>query len=240
MLLPSEIASAPFKVGADVIAALELLRDQYGPAGAVDSREENSSRQPVRIEFFAQGRAQIGVPLNKRRLSIYMRNETLDGRKLTDLLPASMVTKVYAPGERPSRSILESDFLSPTSGAECLRLAPPVSGLRQVFDAFFGTRAVSPAPVPVPGSMRIRHARVQHAVGQGSFHTANVQLHTGGGQRYRYDYVYDCGGLRGRHPPPELMRATLNKAPGTRHPVVLLGGNAETGLMSSSQRDFRT
>ena len=35
-------------------------------------------------------------------------------------------------------------------------------------------------------------------------------------------------------------KATLNKAPGTRHPVVLLGGNAETGLMSSSQRDFRT
>jgi hypothetical protein len=36
------------------------------------------------------------------------------------------------------------------------------------------------------------------------------------------------------------IRATLNRAPGTRHPVVLLGGNAETGLMSSSQRDFRT
>ena len=38
----------------------------------------------------------------------------------------------------------------------------------------------------------------------------------------------------------DRLRATLNKAPGTRHPVVLLGGNAETGLMSSSQRDFRT
>jgi uncharacterized protein (DUF2164 family) len=38
----------------------------------------------------------------------------------------------------------------------------------------------------------------------------------------------------------KAIRATLNKAPGTRHPVVLLGGNAETGLMSSSQRDFRT
>ena len=38
----------------------------------------------------------------------------------------------------------------------------------------------------------------------------------------------------------DVPRATLNKAPGTRHPVVLLGGKAETGLMSSSQRDFRT
>jgi hypothetical protein len=44
--------------------------------------------------------------------------------------------------------------------------------------------------------MDVMHARVQHGVGQGSFHSATVE---GGGDdgRVRFDYVYDCGAMSG-------------------------------------------
>lgn len=55
-------------------------------------------------------------------------------------------------------------------------------------------------------SVTITHSRIQHGVGQGSFHSASVEAQTGG-RSYRFDYVYDCGALKGRARTPELMRA---------------------------------
>lgn len=43
--------------------------------------------------------------------------------------------------------------------------------------------------------MKLIHSRIQHGVGQGSFHSASVEAHVAGKSPYRYDYVYDCGGL---------------------------------------------
>lgn len=42
--------------------------------------------------------------------------------------------------------------------------------------------------------MNVKHSRVQHGVGQGSFHSATVEVEAVSG-RYRFDYVYDCGAL---------------------------------------------
>lgn len=55
--------------------------------------------------------------------------------------------------------------------------------------------------------LRIVHSRVQHAVGQGSFHSASVQVEIGQDARYRYDYVYDCGALDGWQASPALLRS---------------------------------
>lgn len=52
----------------------------------------------------------------------------------------------------------------------------------------------------------ITHSRVQHGVGQGSFHSASVEAQTAG-RRYRFDYVYDCGALKNGQPTPELTGA---------------------------------
>lgn len=55
--------------------------------------------------------------------------------------------------------------------------------------------------------MRVVHSRVQHGVGQGSFHSASLEVTEDGGQRYRYDYVYDCGALKGFAASPALQRS---------------------------------
>lgn len=55
-------------------------------------------------------------------------------------------------------------------------------------------------------SFTITHSRVQHGVGQGSFHSASVEARAGG-RSYRFDYVYDCGALKNRQIAQELKRA---------------------------------
>lgn len=55
--------------------------------------------------------------------------------------------------------------------------------------------------------MRIVHSRIQHGVGQGSFHSASLEVEVDDGGRYRYDYVYDCGALQGFAASPALKRS---------------------------------
>lgn len=55
--------------------------------------------------------------------------------------------------------------------------------------------------------MRIVHSRIQHGVGQGSFHSASLEVEADNGGRYRYDYVYDCGALKGWTVSPALKRS---------------------------------
>ena len=55
--------------------------------------------------------------------------------------------------------------------------------------------------------MRIIHSRLQHGVGQGSFHSASVEVTDAGSARYRFDYVYDCGALVGRTASPHLLKS---------------------------------
>src|SRR6185437_6365879 len=55
--------------------------------------------------------------------------------------------------------------------------------------------------------MDIEHVRTQHAVGQGSFHSATVQMQSEDGRTVRFDYVYDCGALSGSQQTRELTWA---------------------------------
>lgn len=55
--------------------------------------------------------------------------------------------------------------------------------------------------------MYLVHSRVQHGVGQGSFHSACVEWHGRRGALWRYDYVYDCGALVGSKPTQALKRS---------------------------------
>jgi hypothetical protein len=55
-------------------------------------------------------------------------------------------------------------------------------------------------------SLTLTHSRVQHGIGQGSFHSATVEAQDGG-RSYRFDYVYDCGALKYGQLAPELKRA---------------------------------
>lgn len=71
--------------------------------------------------------------------------------------------------------------------------------------------------------MYVRHSRIQHGVGQGSFHSATVEFSATG--RHRFDYVFDCGALKYAKLSPEfqyaLKRVSLTKrAPGGNKAVL--------------------
>ena len=53
--------------------------------------------------------------------------------------------------------------------------------------------------------MDVLHARIQHGVGQGSFHSATVEVVDP--YRSRFDYVYDCGARAGSGMSKELKRS---------------------------------
>lgn len=57
--------------------------------------------------------------------------------------------------------------------------------------------------------MEIIHSRVQHGVGQGSFHSASIEVRQCNwpGAIFRYDYVYDCGALVRGSPSAALLRS---------------------------------
>ncbi|WP_334178654.1 hypothetical protein [Pseudoxanthomonas sp.] len=74
--------------------------------------------------------------------------------------------------------------------------------------------------------MGIVHSRIQHGVGQGSFHSASVETSPGAaGPRYRFDYVYDCGAMAGPNPSKALEKAInrlgLEQRKGSSGPGVL-------------------
>lgn len=55
--------------------------------------------------------------------------------------------------------------------------------------------------------MEVVHWRIQHGVGQGSFHSASVDATEPSGRRHRFDYVYDCGALEVGRPTKALRRS---------------------------------
>lgn len=55
-------------------------------------------------------------------------------------------------------------------------------------------------------SLTVMHSRIQHGVGQGSFHSATVEVKESG-RSHRFDYVYDCGALSVGLPTEELKRS---------------------------------
>ncbi|PBJ02145.1 hypothetical protein [Pseudomonas sp. ACN5] len=71
--------------------------------------------------------------------------------------------------------------------------------------------------------MTIYHTRIQHGVGQGSFHSASVQF-SKSTNNHRFDYIYDCGALANWRQTPELThsvrRLWLEHRPGSAKPVV--------------------
>ena len=88
--------------------------------------------------------------MNKQKLTLYMRNRTLDGRRLTDLLPPEKVVKVYPRDGKPARSIKDSSFLGIANGNESVMLQIGRGDLERVFDTFFAMSTARPTSVPVP------------------------------------------------------------------------------------------
>ncbi|WP_143703977.1 MULTISPECIES: MBL fold metallo-hydrolase [Luteimonas] len=59
-------------------------------------------------------------------------------------------------------------------------------------------------------NMEVLHSRVQHGVGQGSFHSASVQTIRNKSTDYELNYVYDCG-AGGNGAVPKLITSSLKR-----------------------------
>lgn len=151
MATKRSIAQLGKAVSDDVRYAIDLLENRYGASNYRDSG--HTETRPTWIFELPRYGAEVGVPMNQRDLSLYMRNRTLDGRKLTDILAPELVSKVYPRDGKPARSIKESPFLGTTAGNECVLLNLERHDLEPLFEAFFGLPAPVPkAPLSVPAS----------------------------------------------------------------------------------------
>lgn len=71
--------------------------------------------------------------------------------------------------------------------------------------------------------MQVNHTRIQHGVGQGSFHSASV-IFEASNTKHRFDYIYDCGALANWQKTSELKhsvsRIWLEPREGSARPVL--------------------
>jgi len=139
------IAQLGYEVSEDVLHAIDLLENRYGADNHRDSgHQDGKGGRPTWIFELPRFNAEIGLPMNKRALTMYMRNRTLDGRKLTDLLPPEKVTKVYPRDGKPARSIKDSAFLGTAKGNECVMLKLEREDLEPLLSMFFGSSPEAP------------------------------------------------------------------------------------------------
>ena len=153
MATPRTIDQLGYDVADDVLHAIDLLQHRYGASSHRDSgHQDGKGGRPTWIFELPQFKAEVGVPMNKRDLTLYMRNRTLDGRRLTDLLPPEKVAKKYPRDGKPARSIKDSAYLGIANGNESVMLKLERGDLEPLFEAFFAAPAAVPAPAPAAPS----------------------------------------------------------------------------------------
>ncbi len=136
-------------VAAGVLHLLHLLEERYGASEYHDSGHNPDDRAPVLVvKLPLYGDAEVGVPLNKRRITLYVRDLTLDGKRLRELISADKVAKVYPRDGNPTASVLESPFLGPSSMNEVLKLKLEPDDVESVLAAFFGDSGKQFAAAP--------------------------------------------------------------------------------------------
>lgn len=144
MVTRRTIAELGYEVSEDVLYAIELLEDRYGANSYRDSGHKEKGQRPTWIFELPKFHAEVGVPMNKRALTLYMRNMTLDGKKLTGLLSSEKVAKVYPRDGNPAESIKNSAFLGTANGNECVMLKLEREDLEPVLSMFFASSAEAP------------------------------------------------------------------------------------------------
>lgn len=126
-------------VAPGVLRLLKLLEERYGASEYLDSGHNPDRRAPVLvIRLPLYGDAEVGVPLNKRDISLYVRDLTCAGKRLRETVPADKVEKVYPRDGKPTSSVYQSRYLRPSASNEVLLLKLEQDDLEPVLAAFFG------------------------------------------------------------------------------------------------------
>lgn len=133
------LAELSQSAAAGVLKAIQLLEKRYGATEFHESGHNPHRRAPVLVVKLPRyDNAEVGVPLNKRDITLYMRDRTCDGKRLRDLISADKVTKVYPRDGNPSASIEDSPYLRPSATNEVLKLKLVPEDVDSVLAAFFG------------------------------------------------------------------------------------------------------
>lgn len=141
-----------YTVSSDVLHAIDLLQTRYG---ATDYRDSGHTTTAPTWIFELRGRdAEVAVRMNKRALTLYLRDKMPGGGKVTDLLPSDKVTKRYPQDGQPAQSVHDSPLLGASGRHECVLLALERSDLEPLFDAYFarpGMAEATPGEPPAAG-----------------------------------------------------------------------------------------
>jgi hypothetical protein len=131
------LADLGYPVAAGVLRTIQLLEERYGASDYHDSGHTQTAPTWI-FKLPRYGNAEVGVRMNKRDTTLYMRDRTFEGKRLRDLVPADKVAKVYPRDGKPANSVLNSAYLGPSASNEVLMLELEPDDVEAVLAAFFG------------------------------------------------------------------------------------------------------
>jgi hypothetical protein len=142
------------KVADNVRAAVSLLKTRYQAVLTHDSGHTKTG--PTWIFTLPQpSSAQVAVRMNKRDLSVYLRDKTTDGRVLEPLLDrlAEVKERYPNPGKDPSNSLLSQEdapYLRPSHSNQLLLIRPRPDSLEQILDIYLSRPSSAALPLATP------------------------------------------------------------------------------------------
>ena len=130
------------KVGAEIRAAVELIKNAYGAVLTHDSGHTRTAPTWI-FTFPKHANAQLAMRMNKTKLSLYLRSKTLQGEDLLPLVGGLLVAqKRYPePDGHPAASVRSAQcapFLAPSKSNPLLLIQPNEGCLKRVLDIYLG------------------------------------------------------------------------------------------------------
>lgn len=138
------------KVADDILFAVELMQREYGAKQGFSTGHQDGPR--VTYDFPLHGGAQVLIPFNKLKLTLYLRDLTRDQRRLADLLHADKIGKRYPEDGDSLNSMRDgkSPYLKPGPNNRVLKVQLARSELRGVLDDYLLLEAPSAAATLPP------------------------------------------------------------------------------------------
>ncbi len=149
-------------ISKDVLAAISMLKSRYKAVLTHDSNQTNTGATWI-FTLPPPARSQVAIRMNKRDLSIYLRDRTLDGKLLEPLLGMHAdVKKRYSNPDGSLAASLKSQthapYLRPSSTHHLLLIHPRPTALEGILDICLPRPlmdSLTPAQPPLPDLTKV-------------------------------------------------------------------------------------
>ncbi|MBC8737151.1 hypothetical protein F6X40_10060 [Paraburkholderia sp. UCT31] len=137
-------------VGADVRAAIDVLKSKFGAQLTHDSghgRDDSPALKPTAPTWIytlpRHGDAQVAVRMNKEKLSMYLRARTRQGAAFEPLLEglATVEEHYVVGGQKPPASLLSANdapYLQVSANTPLLRVKTSATNIESVLNIYLG------------------------------------------------------------------------------------------------------